>query len=137
MKQTIKIFVAAIAALFVGVSASAQIVTSNLNGQVTDNSGEPVIGAAVIATHTESGTVYAAATNVEGHYFINGMRAGGPYTVEVSCLGYQTVTYTGITLQLAETFSLNVVMPDDSEMLSEAIVISDAASKFAAEKTGA
>ena len=137
MKQTIKSLLLSFAAMLFVVSAFAQVTTSTLNGRVADKSGEPIAGAAVVAVHTPSGTQYYAVANAEGRYTINGMRAGGPYTVEVSCLGFQNVTYTDVTLQLAEAYALNVELPDDSEMLSEAIVISDAASKFATEKTGA
>ena len=137
MKQTIKSVLLSIAAMLFVVSAFAQVTTSSLNGRVTDKSGEPVAGAAVVAVHTPSGTQYYAVANAEGRFSINGMRAGGPYNVEVSCLGFQNVTYTDVTLQLAEAYALNATLPDDNEMLSEAIVISEAASKFAAEKTGA
>ena len=137
MKQTIKCLVAAFAAMLVAVSAFAQITTSSLGGRVTDVNGEPVVGAAVIATHEPSGTVYGVTTNVDGRYAVNGMRSGGPYKVEISCLGYQTVINTDITLQLGESYALNCSLNDDKEMLSEAVVIAQAASKFAAEKTGA
>ena len=137
MKQSIKCLIAVIAAMFVAVSAFAQVTTSSLGGRVCDANGEPVVGAAVIATHEPSGTTYGVVANENGRYTINGMRTGGPYKVEFSCLGYQTVTYTDLSLQLAETFSLNATMNDDSEMLSEAMVIGAAASKFSAEKTGA
>ena len=137
MKQTIKCLVAAFAAMLVAVSAFAQITTSSLGGRVTDVNGEPVVGAAVVATHEPSGTVYGVTTNVDGRYAVNGMRSGGPYKVEISCLGYQTVINTDITLQLGESYALNCSLNDDKEMLSEAVVIAQAASKFAAEKTGA
>ena len=137
MKQTIKCLIAAFAAMLMSVAAFAQVTTSALGGRVVDANGEPVIGVAVIATHTPSGTVYGVTTNEAGRYTINGMRSGGPYSVEFTCLGYQTVTYTDLTLQLAETSSLNATLNEDSEMLSEAMVIGAAASKFSAEKTGA
>ena len=136
MKQTIKCLIAAFAAMLMAVVASAQVTTSALGGRVVDVNGEPVIGAAVVATHTPSGTVYGVVTNEAGRYTINGMRAGGPYSVEVSCLGYQSVIITDLTLQLAETFALDAELKDDSEMLSEAMVIAAAASKFSAEKMG-
>ncbi len=136
MKKTIKAFLLSAAAMLFAVSAYAQITTSSMAGKIADKGGAAVPGAAVVATHTSSGTQYYAITNEDGRFNINGMRAGGPYTVEVSCLGYKEVKYTDISLQLAETFSLNAVMADDSEMLSEAVVISQAASKFATEKTG-
>ena len=137
MKQAIKCLIAAFAAMLMAVVASAQVTTSALGGRVVDAAGEPVIGAAVVATHTPSGTVYGVVTNEAGRYTINGMRAGGPYSVEVSCLGYQSVLYTDLTLQLAETSALDAELKDDSEMLSEAMVIAAAASKFSAQKTGA
>ena len=137
MKQTFKVMLLMLATLFAGISAFAQVTTSSLNGRISDAAGEPLAGVAVIAVHTPSGTQYAAVTNEDGRYVINGMRAGGPYNVEVSCLGFQPVTYTEISLQLAETYSLNVEMNEDSELLSEAVVIAASSSKFSAEKTGA
>lgn len=137
MRQTIKCFLTALAAVLLGVTSFAQVTTSSLNGRIADENGEAVIGAAVIATHTESGTRYAAVSNNQGRFVINGMRAGGPYTVEVSCLGFQPTTYTGITLQLAEAFNLNVDLKEDKLQLGEAIVIATPASKFSSEKTGA
>ena len=136
MKQTIKCIFAVFAAMLVSVAAFAQVTTSALGGRVVDVNGEPVVGAAVIATHTPSGTVYPVITNEAGRYTMNGMRAGGPYTVEISCLGYQTVTFTDLNLQLAETFALNAELNEDSELLSEAMVIGAAASKFSAQKMG-
>ena len=137
MKKAIKCLLASLAAIFVTVSAFAQVTNSSLGGSIVDENGEPVIGAAVIATHEPSGTVYGAATNGQGRFTINGMRPGGPYNVEVSSLGYQTATYTGITLQLAETYALNAVLKEESLTLGEAVVIATASSKFATEKTGA
>ena len=137
MKQTIKCLVAAFVAVLMGVSAFAQVTTSSLNGKVVDKDGQPVIGAAVVATHEPSGTVYGVVTNEDGRYVINGMRSGGPYKVEVSCLGYQTVINTGITLQLGEPYALNSVVNDDKLMLGEAVVVAQAVSRFAGDKTGA
>ena len=137
MKQTIKCLVAVLSAMLLSVAAFAQVTTSALGGRVVDANGEPIVGAAVLATHEPSGTVYGVVTNSEGRYAINGMRSGGPYKVEFSCLGYQPVTYTDVILQLAETSALDGAMREDSEMLGEAMVIAAASSKFAAEKTGA
>ena len=124
--------------MFAGIVAFAQVTTSSLAGVVVDQNGEPVIGAAVLALHEPSGTVYGAVTNADGRYTIQGMRTGGPYKVDFSCLGYQEATYTGVTLQLAETFTLNAKIAESSEFLEATVVIADAASKFnSQERTGA
>ena len=126
-----------LAALFV-VSAYAQVTTSSLGGRVLDEAGEPVPGVAVVATHVPSGTSYGVVTNPEGRYTIQGMRTGGPYTVEVSCLGFATVRYTDVTLQLGELYSLNATLKDDTQLLQEVVVTASPTSKFASvEKTGA
>ena len=137
MNKTIKSLLLCFAAMIFVISASAQVTTSSLNGRITDTSGDPIPGATVVAVHTPSGSQYYSVSNEEGRYFINGMRAGGPYTVEISILGYQTVSYTDITLQLAESYTLSAKLSEDKEMLSEAMVISTASSRFATEKTGA
>ena len=123
-------------ALFV-VPAFAQITTSSLGGRIVDQNGHPVPGVAVLATHTPSGTNYGVVTNNDGYYAINGMRSGGPYSVEVSSLGYTTATYTGVTLQLGETYNLNAELMEESLNLGEAVVIATPSSKFSTEKTGA
>ena len=138
MRNAFKSLLLAFATLIAGSVAYAQVTTSALSGQVVDQSGEPVIGAAVVALHEPSGTVYGAVTNADGRYTIQGMRPGGPYKVDFSCLGYQESSYTGVTLQLAETYSLNAKIAESSEFLEATVVIADAASKFnSQERTGA
>ena len=138
MRNPFKSLVLAAVLTLAGIAASAQVTTSSLGGRVVDQNGEPVIGAAVVAIHEPSGTTYGSVTNADGLYTIQGMRTGGPYRVEVSCLGYQQVNYTEVTLQLAETYNLNAQIAESNEFLSEAVVIASPTSKFAAqEKTGA
>lgn len=119
------------------VSIMAQITTSSLTGKVTAaESHEEIIGASVQAVHVPSGTRYAAITNIDGRFTIQGMRTGGPYTVTVSYIGYQTKELTDVTLQLGETYFLEVWLPEEANDLAEIVIIGKA-SKFAAEKTGA
>ena len=138
MRKAFQRLLLAVLAASACIAASAQVTTSSLGGRVVDQNGEPVVGAAVVAIHEPSGTSYGSVTNGDGLYTIQGMRTGGPYRVEVSCLGYQQVNYTEITLSLAETFNLNAQINESNEFLSEAVVIASPTSKFAAqEKTGA
>ena len=138
MKKAFKSLSLAFITMFASIVAFAQVTTSSLSGVVVDQNGEPVIGAAVMALHEPSGTVYGAVTNADGRYTIQGMRTGGPYKVDFSCLGYQDASYKGITLQLAETFTLNAKIGESSEFLEATVVVADAASKFnSQERTGA
>ena len=115
----------------------AQVTTSALSGKVTmEDTKEEVIGATIQAVHEPSGTKYNAVTNTSGRFTIQGMRNGGPYTVTISYIGYETKTFSNIELDLAETYELNVWLSENSTELSE-VVVSGKASKFTAEKTGA
>ena len=115
----------------------AQITNSALSGKVTmEDTKEEVIGATVQAVHDPSGTKYAAITNIDGRFNIQGMRNGGPYTVTVTYIGFNPKVFKDIYLQLGETYSLNVWLSENSTELAE-VVVSGKASKFAGEKTGA
>lgn len=113
----------------------AQVTTSSMSGRVTDVDGA-VIGATVVATHTPSGTTYGTVTNMEGRYNLNGMRVGGPYTVEITYIGYGDNVAEGITLSLGENYSHNVVMQEETVALGE-VVVTALRTKFSSEKTGA
>ena len=121
--------------LMMSVSAFGQITTSSINGRVSDESGQPMVGAVVIATHVPSGSQYHAVVNTDGRYTIEGARPGSPYVVEVSFLGYPTLKFTDVALQLGETYTQDAVMTG-SETLDEVVVVAST-SKFTTEKTGA
>ena len=123
-------------ALCAALGLNAQVTTASMAGLVTDENNEGMIGATVTAVHQPSGTKYNAVTNLDGRYAIQGMRTGGPYRIEVTYVGYQPQVAEGITLQLAETFNLDVNMSLNSNTLGE-VVVTALGTKFTTEKTGA
>ncbi len=80
----------------------AQVTTSSMSGRVTDENGEPLIGANVVAVHQPSGTTYGTATDVDGNYRFPGMRVGGPYKVTVTYTGFADLAVDNIMLRLGE-----------------------------------
>ena len=133
MVKKIKFLIAMM--VFTVSSAMAQLTTSSMAGKVVAN-GEELIGAVVEAVHTPSGTRYTTVSNEKGMFAINGMRVGGPYEVAVKYIGYETKTFTGITLELGETYNLNASMSEDAVQLAD-VVVTAQATKFTTEKTGA
>jgi len=125
--------------LFLAVSAGiyGQVTTSSMSGKVTDTNGEPLPAATVVATHVPSGTRYGALANNQGQYSIQGMRPGGPYSVNVSFIGYKTQSYTEITLLLGENTTLNSTMASTTTEMTEVTVVGYATSKFNTTQTGA
>ena len=133
-----RIFFLIAAVVLACTSAVAQVTTSGMSGKVTIDTakGESVIGANVLVVHEPSGTRYQAITNVDGRFNIQGMRPGGPYVVTVSYIGFQSKTLHGINLVLGETYNLAVWLSENANELAE-VTITEKASKFSAERTGA
>ncbi len=115
----------------------AQITTSAMTGVVKSESGEKLPGATVLAIHVPSGSQYGTITNTDGIYNLQGMRAGGPYTVEISFVGYSKKTYTDIRLYLGETFVLNATLQESTVDVGEVTIVGARSSKFNTTKTGA
>lgn len=97
-------------ALIMAVPVFAQ--TVNLSGQVTDESGEPLIGATVKIQGTSTGV----ATDFDGNYSIPNAPAMG--TIVVSYVGYTTQT-----IPINGQFTINVVMREDTQSLDELVVV--------------
>ncbi len=123
--------------LLVTQTALGQVTTSSMSGVVTDGK-EALMAATVQAVHTPSGTKYYAHTNAAGKFFINNMRVGGPYTVEVSYVGFAKTVHQGITLKLGENYILNVKMSESANALSEVVVTAGGKNPvFNSARTGA
>ena len=61
-------------------------------------------------------------TNSVGRFTIQGMRAGGPYTVEISYIGYKTKEIKNVTLKLGEMSDLSTQLEEDAHALGEVVV---------------
>ena len=102
-------------------TAMAQITTSGVKGLIKAD-GEDVIGATITVTHVPTGAVYRSVTNSVGRFTIQGMRAGGPYTVEISYIGYKTKEIKNVTLKLGEMSDLSTQLEEDAHALGEVVV---------------
>ena len=134
-KQLQSLVICTLLSFLCSLSVWAQVTTASMSGVVSSN-GEPVIGATIMAVHQPSGTNYGTITNMDGRFDLQGMRTGGPYEITISYIGYQTAIYKDVTLQLGETYNLNVDLKESSEELEE-VVITAERTRFMTEKTGA
>lgn len=137
MKQFKRMFMM-LTLLFISVMMFGQAsTTSGINGKIVDPNGKPLAGATVVAVHVPSGSQYGALANGDGFFSVQGMRPGGPYTIEVSFIGYSKKSFTDISLLLGESFVLNTSLEEVSTQLSEVVVVGAKAPVFNSEKNGA
>ena len=120
--------------LFCAHSLRAQVTTSAING-VVSGSGSPITGVVVTAVHQPSGSRYAVMTNSSGRYLMQGLRPGGPYTLETSFLGYHPFSKGDIFLPLGEAVAVDVDLAESARELESVTVT--AARSFEMQRTGA
>ncbi|MEH0156155.1 TonB-dependent receptor [Limibacter armeniacum] len=132
-----QLFALVLGFVFFTGTAIAQNTTASISGVVTDNNGEPLPGAAVIAVHTPSGTQYGISTLFDGNYTLRGMRVGGPYTITVSFIGYQNQEMTDVYLKLGTTKKLNITLQEDAISLAEVEVSANKGGDINSDRTGA
>lgn len=129
-----KLLSTAVLLLGLVLGVSAQVTTSALEGFVSDESGNALVGATVIALHEPSGTQYGVATNNEGHFNMQGMRPGAPYKVTISYIGYATIEINDLTLRLGQSETLDISLKEPAGMTIDDIVVTSSAKTY---QTGA
>ena len=103
-----KVLFTLVIGLFLSVGAFAQQIA--VKGIVKDTTGEPVIGANVLVKGTTNGTI----TDFDGNFQLSANKGD---IIVISFIGF-TAQELPATAEL-----MNVVLKDDSEMLSEVVVI--------------
>ena len=89
---------------------AGNISAQTIKGTVTEENGEPIIGATVVETGTQNGTV----TDLDGNFTLN---------VKGNEI---TVSYVGMTEQrvnIAGKSTVTIVMKEESSTLNEVVVI--------------
>ncbi|MFT7031041.1 MAG: hypothetical protein ACJA2C_002442 [Marinoscillum sp.] len=138
MKKNLQKMALAAVILLASVASYAQSnTTATINGLVVDGSGENVIGATIMATHVPSGSKYGSVTNLEGRYYVPGLRVGGPYTLSVSYVGFVTQTKEDIVLGLGENRNVDFKLSTDEISLDAVVVTAQSDEIFNSGKTGA
>src|ERR1700683_1268572 len=105
--------------------SSAQQITGNIRGTVTDPSGALILGAEVTAQQTETALSRTATTDSNGNYVLLELPVGH-YRLQVAAKGFEEYVQDGITLNVNETASVSPHLAIGSEK-QQGLVQADAA----------
>ena len=102
------------------VLAQSQSTTGIVRGSVTNPVGDPIAGAAVEFTETNTNFVRSVRTQDNG-VFAASLLPLGNYDVQVRAIGYQESHQTGLTLRVGQTLNLDFTL--GTAVALEAIVV--------------
>ena len=94
----------------IGFTAFAQ--NKTIRGTVIDDTGAPVVGAAVVVV---GNTSIGAVTGIDGSYRLN---VPANANVEFSCIGYASQV-----VPVADKTVIDIILKEDTEFLDETVVI--------------
>ncbi len=118
-------------------NAYSQVVTtSSMYGTVTDDKGEALPGANIIAIHVPSGTQYGTSTRADGKFNITGMRVGGPYKVTVSFVGYNSQSIENLYLELGQNLKVDFKLSESAIQLGDITVVAERDAIIRSDRTG-
>ncbi len=123
--------------LFSVVTVFSQVTTSKIQGAVSDDTSTGLYGANVIAKHMPTGTVAGTMTLEGGRYSLPNLRVGGPYTITFSFIGYRTIEYTDVYLNLGTALDIDVKLEYDTAQLDEIVITGGKSTTFNSNRTGA
>ena len=137
MKRHLRFLLFAAFSVVFGSTVMAQgTTTSRMTGTVVTEEGS-LPGATIIATHTPTGSKFGSVTNAEGRFTINNMNVGGPYSIEVTFVGYQSFKQEGIYLTLGQTYQVEIELSESAQELEEIEVRATPGEIFDGNRTGA
>jgi len=101
-------------ALSMAAPSFAADTSSAVRGKVVTMSGQPAANTKITIVHTPTGTKRVLMTNAEGNYSANGLKVGGPYTIEIDSPTLQDQKLTDVFLQLGEVRKLTTELSDSN-----------------------
>lgn len=120
IRRAVACAIAATLAVWTAGSLSAQGVTSAaVQGVVTQQGGQPLEGATIVAVNTSTGLRMSVQTRTGGRYTLENLAPGGPYTIEARAVGFQPNSRTGVSLSLGQRFVANFQMTQSVVQVQE------------------
>ena len=112
------------------------VTTGAISGVVTDQSGHAAENAQIQVTNTSTGYTTGALTRSDGHYYVQGLEVGGPYTVAVRLLGYTPETRDSLRLSLGQNLVVNFTLQQQAAQLAGVTVTAESNPVFSPSNKG-
>lgn len=125
MKTTVRLFLVLLFVVCGGFNALAQSVRAAISGIVTDEKGEPIIGAIVTVKNESTGFKVSSPTGPDGFYHIREIPLGTSYTVSTQYIGYGDQKKTGYSLNQGDALRVDFKMTDQTVEIKAVEVVAN------------
>lgn len=97
----------------------AQLTNATVHGEVKDESGQLMPGATILVKNENTGFSAGTTTSEQGTYIIRQLPLGDSYSITCQYVGYGENKNTGIRLNQGDNLTLNFVVSQQANTLSE------------------
>lgn len=122
---------AAVAGFATHVAAQG-VTTGTISGYVGNEQGAPMDGAQVQVTNRATGAHVGATTHADGHFYVQALEVGGPYTVSVRHIGFAPLDSNNINVGLGQDVRIDFTLRAQAAQLATVTVTAFAGSSVIA-----
>jgi len=101
----------------------AQQITTEIEGRVTDESGNPIAGAVVTVTNTGTNAIRTTTTGSDGTFRVTALQPGGPYEVTANAGGFEGQTVQEVFTSLGRPTNFNFALTGMSDGAADSVIV--------------
>lgn len=108
---------------FVAAPASAQQIVTDVEGRVTDESGNPLGGATITVTNTSTNAVRTTTADSQGNFRVSALPPGGPYEVTADVDGFEGQTVQDVYTALGRPTTFSFALTQTAAGAEDSVII--------------
>lgn len=108
---------------FVATPAFAQQIVTDIEGQVTDETGNPISGATVTVTNTRTNAVRTTTADSQGNFRVSALQPGGPYEVTTNADGFEGQTVQDVFTALGRPTTFSFALTSTAAGASDSVIV--------------
>ena len=107
----------------IATPAFAQQIVTDVEGQVTDENGNPIAGAIVTVTNTSTNATRTTTASADGSFRVGALQPGGPYEVTVNADGFEGQTVQDVFTALGRPTSFSFSLTETAAGATDSVII--------------
>jgi len=107
----------------IATPAFAQQIVTDIEGQVTDENGNPIPGALVTVTNTSTNAVRTTTADSQGNFRVAALPPGGPYEVTGNADGYEGQTVQNVFTSLGRPTTFSFALTTTADGATDGVII--------------